>query len=90
MNRLKAFLASAAVALGAILAAVFMGRQAKAAKAEAASLRSSINEVANRAEKLQWALNETAKAGEKANGERKDLASAPDCELVNRANSLFR
>jgi uncharacterized protein YlxW (UPF0749 family) len=91
MNRLKA-IALSALALLSAGAAFFikaLSDRAKKAEADAKAQKEALAQVAERAEKLRNASNETAKAEGKANDERKNLEDTPDSALVDRANNLF-
>jgi type II secretory pathway pseudopilin PulG len=87
---LIALLISASVSAVAIFIATAQSKKAKKAKAEKEILREAFREVKEKAERLQKALDKTAKIGGDANAERKELAEALDSDLVNRANSLFK
>jgi len=91
MSRLKAIALSilALLSAGAAFLIKALGDKAKRAEADAKANREALASVTERAEKLQNAANETAKAGEKANEERKTLEETPDSGLVDRANNLF-
>lgn len=78
----------AAMAILAAVAAIFAGKSKRTGK-EAAALREALAHVKERAERVQAAAGETAKAEEKANEKRKSLAETADADLVNRANKLF-
>jgi type II secretory pathway pseudopilin PulG len=74
----------------AVLIARGQSKKAKKAAAEAAALREAFRAIKEKAERLQAALDKTAKIGGEANAERKELAQALDSDLVARANNLFR
>jgi type II secretory pathway pseudopilin PulG len=86
---LIAFLAMVLIAAAAILVAVIQGKRVKKAKEETERLREAFSRVQEQAGRLRKALDETARAEEKADGERKELAWTSDSDLVGRANSLF-
>ena len=80
----------ALVATVAIFIAIFQSKKAKKAVEEMQTLRDAFVEVREKAERLQKALDITAKIEGEANAERKELAQTLDSDLVNRANSLFK
>jgi hypothetical protein len=65
-------------------------KRAKKAKAEIKTLHEAFMQVKEKAERLQNALNKTAKIEGEANAERKELAQTLDSDLVARANDLFK
>jgi hypothetical protein len=91
MKWLKAIALSALALLsaGAAFLIKALGERAKKAEAEAKAQREALARITERAGRLQNTSNETAKAGEKANEERKTLADTPDSGLIDRANNLF-
>jgi len=80
----------ALVATVAIFIAIFQSKKAKKAVEEMQTLRDAFVEVREKAERLQKALDITAKIEGEANAERKELAQTLDSDLVNRANNLFK
>ena len=87
---LIALLVMALVCAAAIFAASMQGKRAKKAEAESKALHEAFWQAKEKADRLQKALGETAKAEEAANAERKELAQTADSVLVNRANGLFK
>jgi hypothetical protein len=81
--------ALALLSAGAAFLIKALGDRVKKAEADAKTQREALAQVAEKAEKLRNASNETAKAEGKANEERKSLDETPDSDLVNRANKLF-
>jgi len=80
----------ALVATVAIFIAIFQSKKAKKAVEEMQTLRDAFVEVREKAERLQKALDITAKIEGEANAERKELAQTLDSDLVTRANNLFK
>jgi len=80
----------ALVATVAIFIAIFQSKKAKKVTEEMQTLRSAFTEVREKAERLQKALDKTAKIEGEANAERKELAKTLDSDLITRANSLFK
>jgi type II secretory pathway pseudopilin PulG len=73
----------------AVFIAVLQSKKAKKLTAEMQTLRDAFGQVKEKAERLQKALDKTAKIGREANAERKELAETLDSDLVTRANNLF-
>jgi flagellar basal body-associated protein FliL len=73
----------------AVLIAREQDKKAKKAMEETRTLRDAFRIVKEKAERLQDALDKTAKVKGEADAERKELAEALDSELIARANNLF-
>jgi VIT1/CCC1 family predicted Fe2+/Mn2+ transporter len=76
-------------AIVAIFIAVLSNKKAKKATVEMQTLHEAFWMVKEKAERLQNALDKTAKVKGEANAERKELAETLNSDLVNRANNLF-
>jgi hypothetical protein len=81
--------AAALAAAGAVLAAVLQGKRAEKAEKEAESLHEAFRAAAEKAKRLQKALDDNEKIEGEADAARAALDHTPDGNLADRANALF-
>jgi hypothetical protein len=76
----------------AVLFCIARAQAGRAGKAEqeGSACRKALEEVRGRAARAREALATQERIEEEANHEKRELAGAPDRDLVGRANTLFR
>jgi uncharacterized membrane protein len=87
---LIAMLVLVLAATAAVFIAILQSKKAKKAAAEMQALHEAFWTIKEKAERLQDALDKTAKVEGEANAERKKLAETPNSDLIDRANNLFK